>query len=99
MVIIKRPMSYRVKNTAQYRRDIKRLKKAGYDLRKIDHVVHNLAARKVLPTKHKDHSLKGILVGHRECHIEGDWLLMYRYEQDELVLVLVRSGTHSQLFN
>ena len=92
-------MSYKVKNTAQYRRDIKRLKRSGYDLRKIDNVVHILAARKALPAKHKDHRLKGVLAGNRECHIEGDWLLLYRYEQDQLILVLVRSGTHSQLFN
>lgn len=48
--------------------------------------------------KSKDHALTGTWIGHRECHIQPDWLLIYRLENDLLVLTLARSGTHSDLF-
>lgn len=53
---------------------------------------------KALPKKNKDHSLSGKWAGHRECHILPDWLLIYRIEDDVLVLTLTRTGTHSDLF-
>ena len=52
-----------------------------------------------LPEKNKDHELGGDWVGHRECHILPDWLLIYRIEDDLLVLTLARTGTHSDLFD
>ena len=52
-----------------------------------------------LDAKYKDHQLSGNWIGHRECHIQPDWLLVYRYEDDVLVLTLTRTGTHSDLFN
>lgn len=57
-----------------------------------------LANGEVLAPKHKDHTLSGDWVGHRECHIQPDWLLVYRYDNDVLVLTLSRTGTHSDLF-
>ena len=54
-----------------------------------------LAMGEVLPDKNKDHALTGNWVGHRECHILPDWLLVYRLEEDVLVLTLTRTGTHS----
>ena len=51
-----------------------------------------------LPEKNKDHALSGDWIGHRECHIQPDWLLIYRIENDILVLTLARTGTHSDLF-
>ena len=51
-----------------------------------------------LDEKNKDHALSGNWVGHRECHILPDWLLIYRIENDVLVLTLLRTGTHSDLF-
>lgn len=52
-----------------------------------------------MDAKYKDHQLSGNWIGHRECHIQPDWLLVYRYKDDVLVLTLTRTGTHSELFN
>lgn len=62
-------------------------------------VVTRLANGEPLDLRHKDHPLSGEWSGHRECHIQPDWLLIYRYENDILVLALTRTGTHSDLFN
>lgn len=62
-------------------------------------VVTRLANGEPLDPRHKDHPLSGEWSGHRECHIQLDWLLIYRYENDILVLALTRTGTHSDLFN
>ena len=60
---------------------------------------HPLPARgESLPAKNKDHELTEEWAGHRECHIQPDWLLIYRIEDDILVLTLARTGTHSDLF-
>ena len=52
-----------------------------------------------LPEKNRDHALTGDWIGHRECHIQPDWLLIYRIEDNVLVLTLARTGSHSDLFN
>lgn len=57
-----------------------------------------LANGEILPEKYHDHSLSGNWIGHRECHIQPDWLLVYYFEDDVLVLTLARTGTHSDLF-
>ena len=62
-------------------------------------VVALLAMGEPLPEKNRDHDLSGDWVGHRECHIQPDWLLIYRIEDDVLVLTLARTGTHSDLFD
>ena len=62
-------------------------------------IVTKLANGESLDPKHKDHPLSGNWVGHRECHISPDWLLIYRYDDDVLVLTLTRTGSHSDLFN
>ncbi|MDR2513813.1 MAG: type II toxin-antitoxin system YafQ family toxin, partial [Christensenellaceae bacterium] len=56
------------------------------------------AEGKPLPEKYSDHALTGNWIGHRDCHIQNDWLLIYRIEEDSLVLVLSRTGTHSDIF-
>lgn len=61
-------------------------------------VIKLLAAGETLPKKFKDHNLSGDYIGCRECHITPDWLLVYRISQDKLILVLSRTGTHSDLF-
>lgn len=91
-------MSYKLIPTAKFRKDVKRIKKRGYDLRLLTEVLDLLATGSVLPEKYKDHALSGIYQGHRECHISPDWLLIYRVEAGILVLVLSRTGTHSDLF-
>ena len=62
-------------------------------------VVKKLADGEKLDEKHRDHALTGNWKNYRECHIQPDWLLVYRYEKDILILTLARTGTHSELFN
>ncbi len=64
----------------------------------LENVISALAMGEPLPEKNNDHALFGNWLGHRECHILPDWLLIYRMEDDILVLVLTRTGTHSDLF-
>ena len=72
--------------------------KRGYDQNLFREVVTLLQDQTPLPQKYRDHALKGEYVGHRECHITSDWLLIYKIEQDILTLTLTRTGTHSDLF-
>ena len=69
------------------------------DISLLKSIVTKLANGESLDPKYKDHPLTGNWIGHRECHIQPDWLLVYRYEDDVLVLTLVRTGTHSDLFD
>ncbi len=80
-----------------FKRDLRRALKRGKDLRKLDSVVTALQQQQVLPQRYADHLLRGNWVGHRECHLEPDWLLIYRLQDD--VLVLERTGTHTDLFD
>lgn len=89
---------YEIKNTTQFKKDYKLAKRRGLDINLLKGIITKLANGEVLAPKHKDHSLSGDWVGHRECHIQPDWLLVYRYDNDVLVLTLSRTGTHSDLF-
>ena len=83
----------------RFKKDLKLAAKRGYDLDLFDAVVTNLAERRPLAEKYRDHELTGNYSGFRECHIQPDWLLVYRVEADELILFLSRTGTHSDLFD
>lgn len=87
-----------VKFTTQFRKDYKLAIKRGLKIELLEQIVALLAAGQSLPEKNKDHALIGNWVGHRECHILPDWLLVYRVEDDVLVLTLTCTGTHSDLF-
>lgn len=89
---------YVVKFTTQFRKDYKLAIKRGLKIELLEQIVALLATGQSLPEKNKDHALTGNWVGHRECHILPDWLLVYRVEDDVLVLTLTRTGTHSDLF-
>lgn len=89
---------YIVKPTTKFQRDIKRAERRGYNLSLVTDVIKILAAGGSLPQKFKDHDLNGEYTGCRECHITPDWLLIYRISKDKLILVLSRTGTHSDLF-
>lgn len=89
---------YKIIATGKFKRDLKLAKKRGYNLSLLSAVVDMLAAGKPLPEKYKDHNLSGNYGGCRECHITPDWLLIYEVEEDELILYLTRTGTHSDLF-
>ncbi len=84
--------------SAKFRRDYKRIQKQGKDVKRLLAVVDTLAAEKPLERKYKDHAMNGDFIGHRECHIEPDWLLIYKTEPDALLLTLTRTGSHSDLF-
>lgn len=73
-------------------------KKRGYNMALLQEVVDLLASGEPLPDKYRDHSLTGDYNGYRECHVLPDWLLIYRIENDLLILGLTRTGTHSDLF-
>lgn len=83
----------------RFRKDLKLAAKRGYNLDLLDEIVEKLANRNPLPDKNRDHALTGDYAGFRECHIQPDWLLIYRIDEDELFLFLSRTGTHSDLFS
>jgi mRNA interferase YafQ len=87
-----------VKSTTQFKKDYKLAMKRLLDIELLDSIITTLAMDEPLPEKNKDHALTGNWVGHRECHILPDWLLIYRVEDDMLVLTLSRTGSHSDLF-
>lgn len=79
-------------------KDFKRIKKRHKDMSKLQTVLDILVTNQKLPSKYKDHALIGNYKGFRECHIEPNWLLIYKIDGDELVLLLSRTGSHSDLF-
>jgi len=89
---------YVVKSTAKFQRDLKRAEKRGYKIELLTAVVKKLAAGELLDQIYDDHQLKGQYKGYRECHITPDWLLIYKIERENLILVLTRTGTHIDLF-
>ena len=89
---------YTVKFTTQFKKDYKLAVKRGMKIALLDAVITDLANGVPLPDKNNDHALTGNWVGHRECHVLPDWLLIYRIDGDVLVLTLARTGTHSDLF-
>ena len=84
--------------TSQFKKDYKLAGKRGLDIDMLDDCIRTLAAGETLPPKFRDHSLSGRWSGHRECHLEPDWLFVYRIEGNDLVLVLARTGSHSDIF-
>ena len=80
------------------KRDLKLIKKRGKDISKLETVLEILLSGENLPDKYKDHQLKWEMKEFRECHIEPDWLLIYRKEDAELILYATATGTHADLF-
>lgn len=87
-----------VKPTTAFRKDYKLAWKRGLKIELLETVIETLAMGNTLPIENRDHELTGNWKGHRECHIQSDRLLIYRIEDDVLVLTLSRTGTHSDLF-
>lgn len=84
--------------SSRFKKDYKVIKKRGYDIEMLEEVLTLLCEEQPLPQKYLDHALTGNFIGHRECHITPDWLLIYKVEADELLLSLTRTETHSDLF-
>ena len=93
-----RKTKYTVKPTTQFKKDFKLAMKRGLKIELLEEAIAALAMGETLPQKHKDHALTGNWVEHRECHVLPGWLLIYRIEDEVLVLILARTGTHSDLF-
>ena len=92
-------MKYTVFPSGRFKKGLKLAQKRGLDTNKLAAIIKLLADGCALPSENKDHQLIGNYSGKRECHIEPDWLLIYEYIDSELVLYLVDTGTHSDLFN
>ena len=82
--------------TSQFKKDFKRINKRGRDLSKFKEVVSIIAEGESLEVRHRDHALSGNWSGSRDCHIEPDWILIYRVDGENLFLE--RTGSHSDLF-
>jgi mRNA interferase YafQ len=89
-------MTLTIRQATQFRRDIKRLRRQGVEISKLEEVIVVLVNQDTLDEHYRDHALVGNWRGFRECHIQPDWLLIYRIEDDELQLA--RTGSHTELF-
>lgn len=89
---------YKIEFTNEMKRNVKLMRKRGKDISKLTDVLNILASGNPLLPKFNDHQLTGSLKDFRECHIEPDWLLLYQYHDDELILVATATGSHSDLF-
>lgn len=90
--------SWTIRFSKSFRRDVRRLKKAGADVRKLQSVIDVLASDKPLDSRFRDHALTGTLSGFHDCHIAPDWVLIYQRVEKERMLYLVRTGPHTRLF-
>lgn len=89
---------YGVSWTGQFKKDYKLARKRNLNIELLDEIIRKLARGEELPKENRDHALSGNWSGYRECHIQSDWLLIYRIEEGLLILTLTRTGTHRDLF-
>ncbi len=89
---------YNVVVTNRFEKDVKLAAKRGGKLDKLKSVMHMLAAGEPLPPRNRDHTLIGNFAGRRECHIEPDWLLIYKLDNITQTIIFERTGTHADLF-
>lgn len=82
--------------TKQFAKDVKRCQRRGNNLEKFKLLARTLLAGRKPDPIHRDHKLTGNLIGRRDCHIESDWVLIYRIDDDRIIFE--RMGTHSDLF-
>lgn len=92
---------YGILTSNKFNKQLKKMEKQGKDIKKIKIVVKKLANGEPLEIKYKDHVLNDTKYykNCRECHIEPDWLLIYKYENDKIILYFVETGSHADLFN
>ncbi|ODS30359.1 MAG: mRNA interferase YafQ [Candidatus Scalindua rubra] len=83
--------------TRQFAKDLKKMQKPGKSPKKIKNIMDDLVNEIPLDVKHRDHKLIGYYKGRRECHVEADWLLIYKATEKEIIFE--RTGTHSDLFD
>lgn len=90
-------MKYKIKHTRLFRKQYKLLEKRGQNMALLDQVITMLANGETLPAKYRDHPLHGDRRGYRDCHIQGDWVLIYKLDKGALVLILSETGTHADI--
>lgn len=90
---------YELFATNKFKRDLKKCKRQNKNVQKLHAILTLLTEGEALPASNRDHNLTGNYGGHRECHIEPDWLLIYCVNEQEKVIELVRTGSHSELFS
>jgi mRNA interferase YafQ len=88
----------RFKTTKQFEGDYRLMVKRGKDIQKLKTVMRQLVNQQTLENKYHDHALTGSLRGHRDCHIEPDWILIYRIDRNLQEIIFVRTGSHADLF-
>jgi mRNA interferase YafQ len=89
-------MALDLRTTTAFERDLRRVNKRGKDLDKLETIMNTLQAQEKLPARCRPHPLRGIWAGHWDCHVEPDWLLLYRLTDE--ALILVRTGSYAELF-
>jgi len=91
-------MMYELSKTNQFKKDFKLIEKRNYDISKLETALTMIITGDKLPSKYKEHPLIGNYQNHFECHIQPDWLLIFKRDNSEKLITLVRTGTHSDLF-
>lgn len=89
---------YQIRITKKFKKSVKRATKRGKRIQKLKDIVETLAKGEEVSSAYKDHALTGNWIGHRELHIEPNWLLIYKIEENILILELVDTGSHADLF-
>ena len=87
------------RTTSRFEKDYKKALKSASNMNKLKNVMKMIISEEALPRELRDHKLIGNYQGRRECHLAGDWLLIYKLEDDSVVVVFERTGSHSELFN
>lgn len=91
-------MKYRLKVTKQFKKDVKRCQRRGLPMEELKEVMDLLVETGNLPAKYYPYPLKGDKRGTMECHIRPDWLLLWQQDDNELIMLMANTGTHSDLF-
>ena len=91
---------YNVLFTTKFKKSLKKVKKQSKNIEELLDIIDKLVTKEELDAKYKNHKLinDGTYYNCFECHIKPDWLLIYKYEEDNLILVMVDTGSHSSLF-
>lgn len=91
-------MKYKVTASNRFNKDLKRCQKRGLNMRLIYEVIHLLEESGTLPSHYHPHKLSGDKDGIMECHIQPNWLMTWEQDNDKLILLLLQTGTHADLF-
>ena len=86
------------RTTNQFKKDFRKAQKRGKDVERLQGLMRALANEATLPARYRDHALAGNYEGHRECHIEPDWILIYKIDRNAEEIIFIRTGRHADLF-